>query len=122
MPDDVADRLKHDAVGGHLDRRTERRQVVGDLDRCAQVGPSGDPAHGLDASGGKPQLIQRRRAQTFDDTSYVDDGSPNLLAEDLQLAGGSIGAGRKQCPRCLGLQGEPGQRGADTVVQVTAQP
>ncbi len=122
VPDGVGDRLDHDAVGGDLDGGRQRGQVVTGVHAGRQAGPGGQPLDGLGARACQAELVQGGRAQPFDQAPDIDHGAADLLAEVVQLAGGAVAARREQRPRGLGLQRQPGQRRADAVVQVPAQP
>ena len=122
MPDDVGQRLLHDPVGGHLDRGRQRRQLAGhvDVDPQAAVGAAalGQPLQRADQA----QLVERRRAQAVHQPADVGDRRPQLAA---QLARQRLGGGRvlrDERAQDPGLHGQPGQLGAEAVVQVAAQP
>ena len=104
VPDDIGDRLDHDAVRGDLDRGRERGQVVTGVHAGGKTGLAGQPLDGLGAGGGEAEFVERRRAQPFDEAPDVHDRVADLLGQVVQPPRCAIGAGREQRPRGLGLQ------------------
>ena len=110
------------AVGGHLDRRRQRRQLAPGRRRATRE-PVGADALGQPLQrADQAELVQRRRPQPVDQPADVGDRRAQLAA---QLAGQRLGRRRvagDQAAQHAGLHGQPGQLRAEPVVQVAAQP
>ena len=76
----------------------------------------------LAESRDEAQLVERRRTQAVDQTTYLRDVVPREVRESFQHLGGLVGVGRDQVLGGLQSHGHRGQRRAQTVVQVATQP
>ena len=102
----------------------ERDWEVG-LDAHLQ-GAAVDPPHGLGGSGlesgDQAELVDGERAQVVDESSYLGHGVAQVGADRMQESLRLLGLVSHQVPGCVCGENHAGQQGADTIVQVPAQP
>src|SRR5215467_5882114 len=104
-----------------------------DLDRGGKGGQGGagvdadlQPAWGgagrgvLGKGAGQPEVVQRRGAQFVDQAADVGDRRLGLFPQVLQQRAGRVRVGAHEPAGGVELHGDPGQDGAEAVVQVAA--
>ena len=97
------------------------RGLDGDLERGAVGAPV--EAGGVLAQGAdQAQTVQCGRSQVVDEAAHVVDGGGGLGAQLGKDRHGPLRLGRRQPPGGVDLEYHPGQRRAEAVVQVAAQP
>lgn len=121
---DVGDGLGGDAVGGDLDRRRQRRELVGGvhLDPERGVGRGGEGGGLLTQRPHQAQLVQGGGPQGIDQPADVDQQGLDAALQPGELG---VGTGRVAAEHGAGgadLQRQAGQGRAQAVVQVAPQP
>ena len=125
MPDDVGQRLGRDAVGRDLDGGGQHRDLAGDVEADEQRAAVGPPHQVLDAlaqRADQAEVVERGRAQVLDEPPDVRDGRADLPAERAEQFTGALGVGGEQVGGGVGDERDAGERGAEAVVEVAAQP
>ena len=83
MAHDVGDRLEDDPERGDLDRGGQCQLDFAESARTRHRTPgrAGQPIDRLAARADQAELVERRRAQSLDDATHVDDGRADFVAE-----------------------------------------
>ena len=118
VPDRVGERLGRDPVASDLDRGRQRPVHV-DVHVDGGAG-RGHPVRQPAQAGPEPEVVQHGGAEVVGDGAYVVDGGRDAGGRGLEQAARDRVGHQVACG--LDLQAHAGQRGADTVVQVAAQP
>ena len=119
---DVRQRLLRDPVRGDLDGGGERRQRGRRVDTVTTRLRRGLLRGEAPDRGGETELVERRWAQPVDQPADVSDHRLHLRGRRDQQRIGSPEIRRRQIPNGLERERQPGERRAEAVVEVAADP
>jgi len=123
VPRDVGQRLGHDPVAGHFDRRGQVGQVLGGSVQAhgERGGLVLEPSDFLAQRSDQAELIEGGWPETVDDTADIGH-RPLRLRLELAQQFLQLGLARDRARAVSRPRVKAGQRGAEPVVQVAAQP
>jgi hypothetical protein len=121
MADHVGDRLLRHPVGRHLDARRQDGAFARQVEVECDTGRDRQGPAQLGDCAEQAELVDGRWAQAVDDPPDLRHGLPERSAQCGQPFVGRAPAGEQRL-HGVDLEPQPGERGAEPVVQVVAQP